>query len=233
MNAKRKLVLLAALSLVASSTALGGFSFAYFTVQRQQQIKLQTIQVVTPGINITEFKSYSVTQYTAGPTTTSVTFINHETTEMPRYDPQGINYSVYLRAIVVHIVFDYTGTSSTILSAVTNNTAFTAGTLGAGEYDHNFTSNAFQISISSGTTLTSGWTQASLSYTNANSKSFVTFNPTPVKATSFTVKNINPGDTEAWFVIEYHEATMLYISDARSNTDRIVMYEDDIIYRIE
>jgi len=232
MIAKRKLIVLAAISLVASTTALGGFSVAWFSATRRHTVNFQAVQVATPGINVTEFKCYGVSQLTKGPTTTSFTFVNQEVVEMPRYDPSNITYSLYLRAIVVHIIFDNTATSSATLSTITLNDTFSTGTLGTGDYDDNFTSNAFQITLSPGTTLTSGWTQASLSYTNADTKSFVTFNPNPTKSTSLTMKTITPGESEAWFVLEYSANAMLYIENDRYNNERVVIYHDDIIYRI-
>lgn len=232
MNSRRKLLLLASASLIASTTALMGFSFAWFMSNRQRTVNLQAVQVEAPGFGITDYKVYGVTALTKGPTTTSITFVNEERLEMPRYDPQSIDFSIYKRAIVVHISFEYIGTLPITLEALTSNNTFTTGTLGTGLFDDNFTSNAFQITLSPGTTLSPSWTQASLSYTNADTKSFVTFTPAPNKTTALNLDTINPGDFETWLVLEYNEAAMMYINDDRSSNERVVIYHDDIVYRV-
>ena len=116
---KRKLILLASMSLIASTMALGGFSVAWYSAQRQQSVTFSAIEVMTPQTNITDFKCYGVTQITKDLTTTSITFVNQERFEMPLYDPQGINYSSFMRAIVIHVTFEYNGDETISMSAIT------------------------------------------------------------------------------------------------------------------
>ena len=233
MKTRRKLVLLAMVSLLASSAALFSFSYAWFSTQRQQMVRMQAIQVQAPNFTFTSYECFAVSSLTKGPTTTSVTFVSTQIFDMPRYDPRYIDYSIYKKAIVVRITYEYTGTETIYMSAITETTTFTTGELGSGDTDNNFTSNAFQLTPNPGTTLTTGWTQASLTYTNADTRSFVTFSPSPVKTTSLTMDTIVPGDFVSWIVLEYYEPAMLYIGDVRGNNERVVIYADDINYRVE
>jgi hypothetical protein len=60
----------------------------------------------------------------------------------------------------------------------------------------------------------------------------VTIGATPSKVTSLDLAAINPGDTETWFVLEYSQAVMDYIDNARIGNDRDVIYHDDIVYLV-
>ena len=232
---RRCAILFVYVNLLVLILSLGAFTYttaAWFVANRQQSVSLQSVQVTAPGFTITGFSCFGVTDLNKGPTSTSVTFVNQQLFDMPRYDPEGISFSIYRRAIVVHLTYEYDESTSATLSATTIHDIFSTGFIGEGTFDDNFTSNVFQISPSLGTTLAPSWTQASISYTNSMTQSFVTINPTPTKTTSLTIKTINPGDNEAWFVLEYSESVMMYIQNARMATDRIVLYEDDITYLI-
>ena len=51
--------------------------------------------------------------------------------------------------------------------------------------------------------------------------------------TSLAISTINPGATECWFVLEYDEAIMNYIESARMMNEKPVIYQDDIVYKVD
>lgn len=174
-----------------------------------------------------------MTSETIGSTTSSFTFVNELVTNIPRYDPYDIVYNRFRKSVVVYVRYTNNNTNNLTFIANTVNSTFSTGTTGSRSTDDNFTSNVLQITPSSGTTLPTIWTQATISYTNANRKSFVSFSPSPVKASHLTLQTISPGTTEFWFVLEYNTAAMNYIESARLYNDRGVIYYDDITYSVE
>lgn len=230
----RKLTLLY-LNLVLTIATLVSFTystFAWFTTNRKVSVVLQSVQVAIPGFIVNNYTIYGVTVMTKDATNTYLTFTNEQVSSIPRYDPQNIDYSRFQKAAVVRVEFTNNTDQPVGFYAQTLNAAFSTGTTGVNPYDDSFTSNCMQLTPSAGTTLTSGWTSASLSYVNANSKSFVTIGTPPTKTTSLLVTTINPGATELWFVFEYNPTIMSYIENARMTTTREVRYEDDIIFEI-
>lgn len=230
----RKLTLLY-LNLVITIATLVSFTystFAWFSTNRKVSIVMQSVQVAIPGFIVNNYTIYGVTAITKDATNTLITFTNEQVTSIPRYDPQNIDYSRLQKVAVVRVQFTNTSATPVGFYAKTTNATFTTGTTGINPYDDSFTSNCFQITKSPGTTLTTGWTTASLSYVNANSQTFVTIATPPTKTTSLLVTTINPGSSELWFVLEYSPTIMNYIENARMTTSREVRYQDDIAYEV-
>lgn len=205
-------------------------TFAWFMTKQRGQVSFASIEVSAPGFEIHDYHVYPVTAISEGATTNTYTFENTPAVRMPRFDPQNIEYARYRRALVVHITFSYTETSSVSFFAKTENASFHTGISTSDTYDENVTSNVFQITYSEGTTLSSDWTSASVSYLKNDTKSFVTTNPTPQKASELPIKTLTNNDSKLWFVIEYNEQTMDYINSARENEEKEVWYSDDITY---
>jgi len=205
---------------------------AWFITNRAQSIHASSVEVDAPGFTVNNFECYGVTAINSDSSTTSFTFANEELFVMPTYDPQGIDYSRFLKAIVVHVSFTYTEIAPLTFYAKTLNDTFTTGLSAVGIYDENFTSNCFQFTISPGTTLTSGWETATVAYTNTETKSFVTIASTPSKTVSLTLGTIAAGANDFWFVIEYNELAMDYIYNDRLTNNKPVLYLDDISYRV-
>ena len=232
---KRRVLTLLYMNLALTLVTIGSFTyttFSWFITNRKATVLVNSIQVDIPGFSVEYIDTYAVDILTKGETSTSVTFLNQEITTIPRYDPEGISFSPYQKAIVVHVTFTYLESEAVNFYASTDNLTFSTGTLGSGDTDDNFTSNAFQVTPSQGTTLTSGWTSATLSYLNSDSKAFVSFDPTPSKIGEVSIKTINPGDSELFFVIEYYQPALSYIESARFNNYREVIYHDDILYQV-
>lgn len=205
-------------------------TFAWFMTNQRGQVSFASVEVSAPGFEIIDYQVYPVTAISEGSTTNTYTFENTPAVRMPRFDPQNIEYSRYRRALVVHLTFSYTETSNVSFSAKTENATFHTGTSTSDTYDANVTSNVLQITYSSGTTLTSGWTSASLSYFKSDTKSFVNTNPSPQKVSNLPIKTLTNSDSELWFVVEYNSATMDYINSERENEEKEVWYSDDITY---
>lgn len=232
-NVKNLVIIYA--NLAAILVTVGAFTYttmAWFVTERAKSVHMASVEVEAPGFTVQNFECYGVTALTKGSTSTSLTFVNEQIFVLPSYDSRDISYSYYLKAIVVHVSFTYSEAAAVTFSAKTSNDLFSTGTTGSGLEDDNFTSNVFQITMSSGTTLTSGWSSASLSYTNADTKSFVTVGTPPSKTMSVVVGGISPGAGSFWFVIEYNLAVMQYIENARLSNGRPVVYHDDITYQV-
>lgn len=205
---------------------------AWFSSNRKASIIANSVQVSIPNFVVEGYQTFGVTAITTGPSTTSITFVNENVNTLPVYDPVQIVFSRLLKAIVVRVTFAYQGTIPITFAATTLNANFSTGTTGTNPYDDNFTSNCIQATRSTGTTLTSGWTSANLTYTNSNSVTFVTIGTPITKVTSVPILTINPGDTQCWFVLEYRQPVMDYIVSSRTLMPRDVVYQDDITYRI-
>ncbi len=232
---RTKTLILLYLNIVATLVVAASFTYttmAWFITNRAQSIHASSVEVDAPGFTVNNFECYGVTAINSDSSTTSFTFANEELFVMPTYDPQGIDYSRFLKAIVVHVSFTYTEVAPVTFYAKTLTNTFTTGNSAVGIYDENYTSNSFQFTISPGTTLTSGWETASVTYTNANTKSFVTIASTPSKTTSLTLGSIAAGASDFWFVIEYNEAVMDYIYNDRLTNNKPVLYLDDINYQV-
>jgi len=208
-------------------------TYAWFVTKKQATIKAEMVQVAAPGFEIHDYQVYPVTEIVNGATSNTYTFENSQAIRMPRFDPQNIEYSQYRRALVVHITFTYRDMSNVTFYAKTLNSAFHTGTLTSEFYDENITSNVFQLTYSSGTTLTSGWTTATLTYNKSDTSSFVNATVTPpTKVSAIPIRTITNADTELWFVIEYNQVTMEYINTIRANEVKEVWYNDDITYHV-
>lgn len=233
---RKKTLILLYLNLVLTITALGSFTYttmAWFMSERTRQIHVSSVQVAAPGFTVDNFTCYGVDVIQKETSTTNITFVNEEVNILPRYDSQGIVYSRFLWAIVVHVEFTYIESVPIVFSAITNQEIFSTGTASENTYDDNFMSNCIQITPSLGTTLSGLWESATISYTNTDTKSFVSVSSTPTKVTSLAISTINPGATECWFVLEYDEAIMNYIESARMMNEKPVIYQDDIVYKVD
>lgn len=232
-----KTLILVYANLATTMVGIGAFTYttlAWFAKNNARQVQMDSVRVTIPGFAVTGFDCYEVTTLTKGETTTSINFANELATSLETYDPQWQEYSTFLPAIVVHVQFSYEAEESVTFSATTENTSFSTGTTGSGDTDDNFTSNAFQITLSSGPSspLGESWTSSSLSYANNDSNSFVTISQTPSKEASIAIDTIYPGDSEIWFVLEYDQTIMEYLSNARIGNDRDVVFSDDITYLV-
>lgn len=216
-------------------SVLGSFTYstiAWFNTNRKVSVTMQSIKVAVPDFIVEEYKIYGVTTITKTSTNTTLTFVNEEISSLPIYDPQSIEPTRFQKAAVVYVRFSNAQEHPITFVGTTINALFSTGTLGVGTYDENYTSNVFQIIASTGAILTNGWTSATLTFANAEAKSFVTVASPPIKTTTIDIKTIHPGDHELWFVIEYNEAILNYIGDARMANPRPVHYIDDIVYEV-
>lgn len=233
-KSKRLFLLLSTLVMTLMSLASFTFTtFAWFVQNRQALIIYNEVTVKAPEFSIQEYKVYGVTSETIGSTTSSFTFVNELVTSIPRYDPYDIVFNRFRKSVVVYVRYTNNNSNNLTFIANTVNTTFSTGTTGSGSTDDNFTSNVLQMTPSPGTTLPTIWTEATISYTNVNRKSFVSFSPSPVKASHLTLQTINPGTTELWFVLEYNTTAMSYIENARIYNNRGITYYDDITYSVE
>lgn len=232
-----KTTILVYANLAAAMVGIGAFTYttlAWFAQNLTRQVHMESVRVTIPGFAVTGFDCYEVTNLVKGETNTAITFSSQTVTSLATYDPQWKMNAAFSPAIVVHVQFTYDAAEIVTFSATTDHTTFSSGTTGSGETDDNYASNAFQITPTGGpySGLGESWTSAILNYTNADSDSFVTIGATPSKVTSLDLAAINPGDTETWFVLEYSQAVMDYIDNARIGNDRDVIYHDDIVYLV-
>jgi len=232
LNRKISLIILNFVILIGLISSFTITTFAWFTNNNRAQIIARQIEIAAPGFQIHSYNVYPVTVVNEGSTTNSYTFENSPAVRMPRFDPQDIEYTQYRRALVVHITFTYTETSTVYLYAKTNAGAFHTGHSGAGEYDENVTSNVFQLTSANPVSLPNGWSTATLTYNKANTTSFVSLNPNPVKQTRIPLTTLSNSDNELWFVIEYNVPVMNYINDIRADSIKEVMYADHITYYV-
>lgn len=203
-------------------------TMAYFTANREAEVRFNEIEVDTPGFMIDEYNIYPVTVMSKGASTSSFTFENTAALEMPRFDPQNIEYSKYMRALVVQVKYTFSMTVAVPFRATTPHPTFTLPTTGGTTNDSGYTSNIFMFTNAPNPTLTEPWITSTISYTNSNNQSFATVTPSISKVATLTLATITPGSIELWFVIEYNTSTLTYINNQRATTLIPVIYEDDI-----